>query len=134
MPSEYPPENFEPEIERRLTIPRIILPSKDTWKGYVAASEIAELGAASPMEQKAWVFASALEQQIDLLLGAVQLQNYQMRQMEASIIRARMEREAEKEKDRGLQSLWRFLKWAGLLVGAAAIAFFAKKFLPQMFP
>lgn len=134
MASEYPPENIEPDIERRLTIARIVLPSKETWKGYVGAEEIAALGAASPMEQKAWLFASALEQQIDLLLSAVQLQNYQMRQLEAAQIRARLEREQEAERDRGMQSLWKFLRWAGLLIGAAAIAFFAKKFLPQLFP
>ncbi len=130
----YPPENFEPDIERRLTIPRIVLPAKETWKGYVGQADLNELTASSPLEQKLLLFVSMLEQQIDLLLNATQLQNYQMRQMEAALIRARLEREAEQEKERGLRAFWKFCRWAGLLIGAAAIAFFAKKWFPILFP
>lgn len=134
MASEYPPENIEPDIERRLTIARITIPPKETWKGYISPSELEALTTSSPVEQKLILLVSMIEQQVDLILNAMQLQNSQMRQLEAAQIRSEMERGREAERDRGMQSLWRFLKWAGLLLGAAAIAFFAKKFLPQLFP
>ncbi len=134
VPPEYPSENIEPEIERLLTIPRIVMPSKDTWEGYIKPADIADMGTASPLQQKLLLFASALEQQVDLLLNSAQLQNSQMRQLEAGMIRARLEREREAEADRGLKNLWRFLKWAGLLAGAAVVAFAVKKWLGINFP
>jgi hypothetical protein len=136
MPDGQTPftEQFEAEIERQLTIPRMVIRTKDSWVGYVRASEISELSSASPMEQKHWLFSSMLEQQIDLLLDIAQQNNHYLRMLEAAIIRARLQRERDVEKEIGLRNMWKFLRWFGLLAGAAIIAFFAKKWLGVLSP
>jgi hypothetical protein len=117
-----------------MTIPRLVLRDKGTWQGYIRTDEIKDIGSATPLEQKLLQFSSILEQQVDLLLSFAQQSNHYMRQLEAAIIRARLQREADLEKEIGLRNFWKFATWFAVIAGGAAVAFLSKKWLGAWFP
>ncbi len=127
-------EGIEPEIERLLTIPRLDIKPKEAWRGYIKSEDIAELSTATPMDQKHWLFSSMLEQAIDDILIHVKQHNRYLRQLEAGQIRARLALEREAEQDLGIRNMWKFIRWFSLIAGGAVIVFFARKWLPQLFP
>jgi len=132
--NEPPAEHFEPEIERLLTIPKLISKSKDAWEAYLKPEDIESLSAATLMEKKNWFLSSVLERKLDEVLDWLQQHNFHLRQIEAEQIREKLRHEREHENQRGLVSMWGFIRWTGIVAGGVTIAFLIKKWLTALFP
>lgn len=100
---DIPEERFEPEIERRLTIPKIEIPE---FKPFIKEADIADF---TKRDQKMLLSMSKFEQMLDHLLRWQQIANGQMRSMQAEMIRRN-------------GWLWVVTKWIGITVGAGVIS------------
>lgn len=112
-------QTFEPEVLHKMKVGEIHLPEPDTFKGYIAEEDIADL----PKRDKKTVIAlSIFEQWLDWALHEHIKTNRHLRNLEAEVIRRGME--LQKIRDSHKDFVWQYavMKWLGLTVGAGLVA------------
>jgi len=123
---QLPEEKIEPEVLREMTIPLIVVDEKDDFEAHIKEKDLVDF---EERDKKILLAMSVIEQKQDFLIWAVQMQNRNMRHLEAESIRQRHSAETQEVQQKVDSWKWSLIRWIGATIGAGILASIAKKWI-----
>lgn len=118
-------DEFEPEVTHAMRVPRLHVPGKEEFRGMITADEIADL---AKRDQKTILKMSVMEQWNDWQTDQLVALFGYVRQLEAEIIRQRIQAAKLKDEQKTQGFKWGFLKWLGMALAAGLFAALFRSF------
>jgi hypothetical protein len=117
-----PEEDFDPEIARQLTIPRMVIPK---FEAQIKEDDVKGI---SQRDHKLVFAMSKIEQYLDFALHWQRLNNYHQRQLQAEQIRQRTDHQKQRDEQNRMKWQWNIVHWVSVTVAASVLAAWIRTF------